>query len=376
MHREQRDQTHHYLQSRGIGRALFADPANITWLSGVPQPWRAGSFLYAGGPSLLWYEDGHYTLIIMDGHAGAAGDFAAQPDCTMMTYQGYAYLEQPAGAHLLLAALIEVTRGTGRATLGVEMQAVPAAMFAGVMAEQPPAVNVVPIDGWLVPMRMIRTGEEIAIMRQNFDLITQAQAVCPTAVQPGRTELDVWHAIQTSLQSAAGETLFLGNDCTVGRRGGGPAQAVEIVAGDSFIVDLSTIWRGYWSDSCVTYYATEPTRDQVKMHRAAADALDLAISLARPGAVCRIIDQKVRSFLSGRGYPTYPHHTGHGIGVVGHEAPRVTPHSNEQLQPGMVIMLEPGIYEPGVTGVRLEHAVLISESGPELLTNYDLNIPA
>ncbi|MDJ0754172.1 MAG: Xaa-Pro peptidase family protein [Ardenticatenaceae bacterium] len=375
MHREQRDQTHQYLQSHGIGRALLADPANITWLSGVPQPWRAGSFLYAGGPSLLWYEDGHYTLIMMDGHAAAAGNFAAQPDCTLITYTGYAYLEQPAGARLLLEALREVVRGSGQATLGVEMQAVPAAILEGILAEQPPAVNVVPIDGGLVPMRMIRTAEEIAIMRQNFELIAQAQAVCPMAVQPGRTELDVWHAIHTALQSAAGETLFLGNDCTVGRRGGGPAQAVKIMAGDSFIVDLSTIWQGYWSDSCVTYYATEPTPEQAKMHRATADALDLAISLARPGAICRDIDQAVRRFLSGRGYPTYPHHTGHGIGVVGHEAPRVTPHSTERLEPGMVIMLEPGIYEPGVTGVRLEHAVLIGESGPELLTHYDLNLP-
>jgi hypothetical protein len=67
--------------------------------------------------------------------------------------------------------------------------------------------------------------------------------------------------------------------------------------------------------------------------------------------------------------------TGHGISMIGHEAPRITPHSEEILQAGMVVMLEHGIYYPGETEVRLEHAVLVTESGPEILTTYDLNVP-
>ena len=118
-----------------------------------------------------------------------------------------------------------------------------------------------------------------------------------------------------------------------------------------------------------------PSPKQVAMHRAVAEAVELAISLARPGAICRDIDQQVRRFLTEQGYPDYPHHTGHGAGVVGHEGPRVTPHSEERLQAGMVVMLEPGIYYPGETGVRLEHAVLVKDSGPELLTGYSLNTP-
>ena len=111
------------------------------------------------------------------------------------------------------------------------------------------------------------------------------------------------------------------------------------------------------------------------MHRTVAEALDLAISLARPDAIAKDIDQTVRQFIIDAGYPTYPHHTGHGIGVIGHEAPRIVPHSDEVLQAGMVIMLEPGIYFPHETGVRLEHAVLITDDGAEILTTYDLNIP-
>ena len=380
MHQEQRDKTVELLRRKGVERALFADPANITWLTGVPQPWRPGAYLYSGGPSLLWLEDGEFTLIMMDGHVmgGHAGEieaFRGQPDCQLLTYQGYAYQHQPAGKSLLAETLKNVVKSFSQSTIGFEADSLPSSLLNVMREVQPKGTIVEPIDGWLSPLRIIRTGEELVKMRENFALIGAAQAACKEAVRPGRSELDVWHAIHSTLQNQAGVTLPLGNDCVVGRRMGGPAEDIEIKPRDSFIVDLSTLWKGYWSDSCVTYYADDPSPEQVKMHRATAEALDLAISLAKPGAVCREIDQSVRKFLTDQGYATYPHHTGHGIGVVGHEAPRVTPHSDERLQEGMVVMLEPGIYIPRETGVRLEHAVLIGDSGPEILTSYDLNIP-
>jgi Xaa-Pro aminopeptidase len=378
MHQEQRDRTHELLQKRGVDRALFSHPAHVTWLTGVAQPWRPGSDLYAGGPSLLWYESGSYTLIMMDGHAGEAGEFDNQPDCELIMYQGYSYEKQPAGVAHLAAALKKVVGNsqTGlMGSIGIETQKLPVSLKQILLDSQPANTSVTAIDHWLQPLRVTRTAEELTKMRENFALIGVAQAACDAAVKPGNLELDVWHAIHVALQNEAQLTLPLGNDCTVGRRGGGPALAVEILPTDSFVVDLSTIWKGYWSDSCVTYYATEPSAKQVKMHHATAEALDLAISLAKPGAKCRDIDQTVRAFLTDQGFPTYPHHTGHGISMIGHEAPRVTPHSEEILQAGMVVMLEPGIYYPGETGVRLEHAVLVTESGPEILTTYDLNIP-
>ena len=368
MHQEQRDKTHQLLRQKGIHQALFAHPGNVTWLTGMPHPWRAAADLYAGGPSLVWYENGHFTLITMDGQAASTGKFADQPNCKLVTYLGYTYEQQPAGPQLLAKALQAIVNHTAKTPIGVETQHLPLFLYEALLADQSIPPDVVSIDDWLTPLRIIRTDEEIVKMRENFELIEVAQAVAKTAVKPGNLELDVWHAIHAAMQQAAGETLYLGNDCTVGRRMGGPALAVEILPTDSFIVDLSTSWKGYWSDSCVTYYATEPSSKQKKMHQAVSEALDLAISLAKPGAVCREIDQTVRRFLTDQGYPTYPHHTGHGIGVIAHDAPRVTPYSEEILQAGMVVMLEPGIYYPNETGIRLEHAVLIKQSGPEILS--------
>jgi Xaa-Pro aminopeptidase len=152
--------------------------------------------------------------------------------------------------------------------------------------------------------------------------------------------------------------------------GGWPGD-YELREHDSLIVDLSVILDGYWSDSCATYFVGERTAQQAKMHKVVSDALDYGISLVRPGAVAKEIDQKVRQFIADAGYPVYSHHTGHGVGVSGHEAPRIVPYNDEVLEEGMVIMLEPGIYLPGETGVRLEDGMLVVRDGVELLTHHD-----
>jgi Xaa-Pro aminopeptidase len=377
MHQEQRARTHDLLQERNLNRALFAHPGHVTWLTGLPGLWRPGADMYAGGPSLVWYEARQFTLIAVDSQAALAESFGQEPNCQVIGYQGYAYTQPPAGAEHLARMLQEVVAASGAAgPTGIEMRHLPLSLANTLHGAQASGVEMVPIDGWLEPLRMIKTAEELAVMRRNFDLIAVAQAAAREAVQPGKLELDVWFAIHQALQRAARETLPLGNDCVVGRRMGGPPQPVEILPTDSFIVDLSTILEGYWSDSCVTYYATAPSARQAHMHATVAEALQLAISLARPGTIAGELDRSVRRLITTAGYPDYPHHTGHGIGVAGHEAPRIVPYSQQPLQAGMVIMLEPGIYYPGETEVRLEHAVLITEQGAELLTAYDVRIEA
>jgi len=377
MHQQQRARTRELLQEHNLDRALFAHPGHVTWLTGLPGLWRPGADMYAGGPSLVWYEGGQFTLIAVDSQAALAEPFGEDPDCQVIGYQGYTYTQPPAGAEHLARTLQEVATASGAAgPIGVETRHLPVSLANKLHAAQTPAVEMVPIDGWLEPLRMIKTAEELAVMRRNFDLIKVAQTAAREAVQPGQLELDVWFAIHQALQQAARETLPLGNDCVVGRRMGGPPHPVEILPTDSFIVDLSTILEGYWSDSCLTYYATAPSTRQAHMHATVFDALELAISLAKPGAIAGELDRSVRQLITAAGYPDYPHHTGHGIGVAGHEAPRIVPYSQQPLQAGMVIMLEPGIYYPGETGVRLEHAVLITEQGAELLTTYDVRIEA
>lgn len=377
MHNEQRSRTIERLQSAGIDRALFSQPESITWLTGFAAPIQLGNHQFAGGPPLVWYEDGHFTLIVLDWLASHAGDFSNQLDGDVLTYEGYT-IQQPinSAANLMNVLTSVVQKSSKSGKIGIEAQSFPIALYQAINSVLMGA-EFMPIDQWLVPLRMIKTAEEIAKLRRNFALTDIGHIAARYATKTGQREIDVWTAVHSAIERETGYRVPLGNDCIVSYRpgegnniGGWPLDHV-IKPDTALIVDLSTRDAGYWSDSCGTYYPQAPTNEQAAMHRMAQDALDYAISLIRPGAVAHEIDEKVRNFVRQAGYPVYPHHTGHGVGVSPHEEPRIVPYSDVVLQPGMVIMLEPGTYLTDHTGVRLEDAVMVTADGVEVLTTHD-----
>ncbi|MEZ4638224.1 MAG: Xaa-Pro peptidase family protein [Caldilineaceae bacterium] len=357
MHAEQRQRTQDRLAQAGLTRALFSDIHSIKWLTGFNPPIQLGPNFFVGGPPLLWYDDGRFTLIVLDGHAGSVADFGKQADCALVTYEGYTIQKPITGGPNLSAALRDVLGSSaGSGPVGVETLSL-TALAEGGLGDVLGGVETQPIDDWLVPLRMVKTAEEIAKLRDNFALSDLGHRVARQVIKPGLREIDIWAEIHGAIQREVGERVPLGNDCVVGYRqnniGGWPGDLL-VREDDSVIVDLSTVRHGYWSDSCATYYATQPGDAQAAAHRMIEDALAYAISLVRPGAMANDIDRKVRSFIEERGYPVYPHHTGHGVGVTGHEEPRIVPYNEVALAPGMVILLEPGTYVPGEWGVRLK----------------------
>lgn len=381
MHQEQRELTRRLLREHDIDAALFAHPHSVTWLTGFTAPVQAGLNPFAGGPALVWFADGRFTLIVADVHAALAEPFSHEPDGAVISYLGYT-VDAPidAARHLRKALQARwVADGIARASVGVEVNATPAALYALLSELNSGADLPMAIDGMLLPARMVKSTEEIAILRANFRLTDVGHAAARNAVRPGVREIDIWTAAEAAIQQAAGCRVPVTNDCIVGYREvnftGWPLD-LPVRAGDSVIVDLSTIQHGYWSDSCATYVAGEPTARQRDLHAVIGATLAYGASLLRPGAVAGDVDKALRKFIVDAGYPAYTHHSGHGVGVSGHEAPRIVPYNREVLAPGMVIMLEPGIYYPGETGVRMEDAFLITETGAEQLTTHDKRLTA
>lgn len=363
MHREQRQQTHDLLQKHDTHRALFSHVESVKWLTGFAPPVQTGPNPFAAAPPLLWYEDGHYTLMALDSEAAA---YTPDDDVNLLPYTGY-QRDAPIDS---VASLREVFQSVvADDALGVEMERLPAYLYRLIQD-----ADITPIDGWLAPLRMVKTDEELAKLRRNFALTDIGHQTAAQTIRARLREIDLWTTVHAAINREAGERVPLGNDCVVGYRapnniGGWPLD-YEIKPDSSLILDLSTIWQGYWSDSCATYYPGEMTAKQAAMHRTAHDALDFGASLLRPGVRTNEIDQQMRGFMEKAGYPVYPHHTGHGIGVSGHEEPRIVPYNEVALQAGMVIMLEPGIYFPGETSVRLEDAFLITSDGAQRLTTH------
>ncbi len=367
IHTEQREKTDLLLKSKGMNAALFANPETITWLTGFAPFIEMGQSPYSGGPALIWYQGGEFTLIVMDGEAADLFPMGIP----VLKYKGYTYEAPFAGVENLKFVLKGLVGRRGRqpGKTGCEKAHLPACLYELLLESGLP----LSMDGWLNPMRVVKTAEELEKLSASFALVDAGQTAAREAVRVGLREIDLWELVHGTVNRLAGERVALGNDCVVSYRednSGGFPRDLPLRPGDSLLLDLGARYRGYWSDSCATYYPTGLSQDQARMYQVVQDALDLAISLVKPGRPANEIDWKVRELIGKSGYPVYPHHTGHGVGASSHEEPRITPYNQNRLETGMVILLEPGIYLPQKAAVRLEDGVIVTETGATLLTHH------
>jgi Xaa-Pro aminopeptidase len=147
-----------------------------------------------------------------------------------------------------------------------------------------------------------------------------------------------------------------------------PAEAA--IGGDGpLVLDFGARWNGYCSDETVTILPPRPRSPLGKAFDAVRRAQAAGISTVRPGEPCRGVDARVRESLDRSGYLKYfVHSTGHGVGLDVHERPSLSPRSRERLEEGMVVTVEPGVYLPGIGGIRLEDTVKVTGSGCERIT--------
>ena len=163
-------------------------------------------------------------------------------------------------------------------------------------------------------------------------------------------------------------------------RGHGPLKAGESIIVDIFPVDLST---RYYSDMTRTFVRGEPNEGLQEMYDAVLESQEAGLSMVRAGVNGRDIHNKVSEVLHEAGYKTnvhdqeegkpltegFFHGTGHGVGLEIHEAPRVSL-ADDELVPGDVISIEPGVYDPEVGGIRVEDLVVVTEDGCRNLTSF------
>ncbi|MGC5223549.1 M24 family metallopeptidase [Micromonospora sp. DT81.3] len=179
--------------------------------------------------------------------------------------------------------------------------------------------------------------------------------------------------VRSAVEAEAGERVAIAGDLLSGPDrtagvGGWPTSR-RIAENDPVIFDFAPRINGYWADSCNTFTVGGGAPKIQRLRRLVLTALQAGIETAVPGASVADIDRSVRKVLREHGYD-YPHHTGHSIGTSVHEFPRIIPGEPARLEPGMVILLEPGAYESGTGGVRLETMLHITDSGSVQLTDH------
>ncbi len=178
----QRQRAMKRLQAGGIEQALFASPLSVRWLTGLDVPGGA-----VENPALLWYDQGNFTLLVENSFAAQSASFGAQQGCAVRDYLGYT-IQQPIDRPRFLAkALADVADSSLEETdvIGVETQSLSMHLWWAVRHLLPGGYDLTPIDGWLEPLRAVKTAEEIATIREGFRLTDIGHVAGRQAVQAG-----------------------------------------------------------------------------------------------------------------------------------------------------------------------------------------------
>jgi Xaa-Pro aminopeptidase len=344
------------LDERSLDAILISRNAHKRWLSGF----RLGD---AEGPTSGWsgtlLVTRDATVILADSRYTEQASHEAL-SWELVPTTGPMHAELPA---LLLRHEIE--------SLGMEASVVSHADWFG-LAEAAPGVELHAIDEELVPLRLRKTAEEVDAIGRACALTDACFEHLVGFIRPGMTEREVAWELESFFRSRGAEGLAFDTIVLAGPRAamphGRPSDA-RVETGNVLLIDFGCIVDGYRSDMTRTLFVGEVSDETRRYHDAVREAQGLAIEAMRVGVNGQELDAIAKRRIDADGVEPYGHGLGHGIGLETHEAPRIRASERFILEAGMVFSVEPGIYVPGVTGIRIEDIVALEEAGPRLLTS-------
>jgi Xaa-Pro aminopeptidase len=259
-----------------------------------------------------------------------------------------------------------------RGRVGFEAEHLPYAALER-LRELSPA-EWVPTKGVIERLRLKKSPEEVARIRQAQALAERALERALALLRPGVEEREVALEIEFFLRKGGAEGVAFPPIVASGARGALPhagASEKRLEPGELITLDLGAKVAGYHSDMTRTVALGKPSPEMRRVYEAVQEALEVALQGLKPGRTGKEVDALAREALGRHGLDRYfVHSLGHGVGLAVHEGPGLSPYTEEVLEPGMVVTVEPGVYLPGVGGVRIEELVLITEDGIELLSRF------
>jgi Xaa-Pro dipeptidase len=237
------------------------------------------------------------------------------------------------------------------------------------------SLQVKAVEKELVAIRAIKSPEEVALMREAIRISEEALDNIMDAVRPGMSERDIADQLLGELKRLGCDGLAFNPLVQTGPNSALPhGELTDRTLGenDFLLIDYGGSVNGYPADITRTFCLGTPTAEMQKIYDTVLAANTAAKKAAGPGVPMGDVDKAARDVITEAGYGDYfIHRTGHGLGLDTHEpVPQIAAGVEDLLAPGMVFTIEPGIYIPGLGGVRIEDNVVITESGVDVLTSY------
>jgi Xaa-Pro aminopeptidase len=237
-------------------------------------------------------------------------------------------------------------------------------------------IRLRPLAGAVEALRMVKSADEIAAIRNSVRLNSLALDQALSHFKPSMTEVDLAAEIEYRMRRlgadgtafdtivASGERTALPHAHPVARRIQGDQPGNQLL-----LIDMGANVAGYASDMTRTFGLGKLDAKIRRMYSAVLESQLAAVDAVKPGVSCAQVDRAARSVLRSYGFEKlFVHSTGHGLGLEIHERPRVGRKEATKLEPGMAITIEPGVYQEGIGGIRIEDTVVVTTHGCEILT--------
>ena len=246
--------------------------------------------------------------------------------------------------------------------------------YAGFETLEGAGVDLVPRRGVVEALRAVKDEDELDRIRRAAAISDRVYERLAGERFSGRTEAELVWRVQELLHEEGADAP--GFDAIVA---GGPTGSVPhahpgarvLQPGDTVVTDLGARLDGYTSDCTRTFAVGGLEGPLAEAYLVCQEAQQAALDGIRPGVSGRDADVVARRIIDGTQFEgRFGHGLGHGVGMEVHEAPALRPESEDVLEPGNVVTVEPGIYLEGVGGIRIEDLVVVTAGGAEVLTSF------
>ncbi len=347
----------------GVTHAVISDPTDVGYLTG-----------FLGGDSVLVAGPGKPT-IISDGRYLEELE-AFRPIAKIVMRDG----GMTAAIAGVLGSLHAAGRLDGFAVQGDHLTvAEDAALRAACKARRVPVRSIESVSGLVLRLRRVKDDSEVRLIREAVRLQEAALLASLEHLRAGMTELDFCAELEYQMKTRGADGPAFGTIIGAGANGSLPhyrPAGVPIRRNETLLIDWGASRAGYNGDMTRTFALGRWPKPMREVYGIVLEAHERAAAAIRPGVTGAELDAIARKVITDAGYgDAFSHSLGHGLGMAVHESPRLSKHAEDDvLEPGHVITIEPGIYLPGVGGVRIEDDYAVTARGRKNLSSLPRDI--
>ncbi len=267
-------------------------------------------------------------------------------------------------------SLAEQCARLGVSRLGFEAHDVTVALL-NKLTQKLPGIELVPVEEEVERLRWVKDAEELASLQRaqdatdgGFDAVLEYLAV-------GMTERQVALELEQLMRQAGADGLSFDSIVAFGENAAEPHHEPThrvLEEGDVIKIDFGALSAGYHADMTRTVAFGQPAAELKKIHDVVRTSQQAGIDAVKAGVTGGSVDALSRAVIDAAGYGEYfSHSLGHGVGLEIHEGPSLIKDGDDVLPVGAVVTVEPGIYIPGLGGVRIEDSVEVTADGCRVL---------